>query len=103
MSKSVALAEIAQKIRGCFGDVDLKFALHPSDKSVADELRKIAKNSHLTSAEVKAAIHPVINRWLSTNYCGFGENVGRPLMTDEEKLSAKVNELTSEATAYISP
>jgi hypothetical protein len=99
---SIALAEIAKKIRGCFGDVDLEFALHPSDKLVADGLRKIAKNSHLTGAEVKAAIHPVINRWLSTDYCGFGENVGRPLMTDKEKLSAKVNELTSTATAYIS-
>lgn len=102
MPKTIALNEISKKIRGCFGSADLKFALHPSDKAVAENLKEIAKNSNLTYNDVYIAIRPVIDKWLSTDYCGFGENKGRPLTNNKVSLDTKVDRLTAEAALYIS-
>lgn len=99
-SKSVALDEIGKRICGCFGSVDLNFALHPTDKATAESLKKLVRGASLTANEIEAAIAPVIKNWLEAGYFGFGDNKPRAYGDDNTVRTAKVVAMVSEATRY---
>jgi hypothetical protein len=99
-SKSDALREIAKRICGCYGSVDLNFALHPSDEATAKSLKNLAKEMSLTAAKIEYSIKTVIKNWLETKYYGFGDNKPRSYGNDEATRTAKVFSMVSEATRY---
>lgn len=101
MSRIDAVDQIKKRIRGCFGHVDLKFALHPSDQARARELKKIARENNLSKYDIEAAIRPVIMAWLESGYCGFGENTCRPFSADPGIRESKALEMISAAANYI--
>jgi hypothetical protein len=47
------IAEIRQRIGGCFGTADGIFAGHPADEGRAKEIRKLAEGADISLAEVQ--------------------------------------------------
>ncbi|WP_156482734.1 hypothetical protein [Acetobacter cerevisiae] len=101
MSKSAAINEIKQRICGCYGSVDLKFALHPSDEKTAKSLKALSKKYSISKSEVEDAITPVIEDWLASKYYGFGENEPRAYHDDKNVRASKASDMISEAVRYI--
>ncbi|MBP2315456.1 hypothetical protein [Azospirillum soli] len=100
MSKDEAVRSIADQIRGCFGSVDLKFALHHSDEERAKQIKTLVKKYALTRDEVDRAIRPVFEQWLNTDYGGFNSNVRGPLSDDPNVVAAKVREMVNSVLNY---
>lgn len=100
LTKADALTQIARRIRGCYGSVDLNFALHPSDEEKAKELRKLSKDFSLSAIEISDSIAPAIRVWLEGDYYPFNKNKPEPWSTDAAKREVQVSSMVSLAVTY---
>lgn len=100
-TKVEALDEIVSRICGCFGSVDLTFAIHGPDKETAKLLKKIAKHWRLERTQIEAAIEPKIRDWLETGYWGFSDKEPRAYGDSDFERRLKISKMVNEAALYL--
>ena len=98
-----AADEIAGRICGCFGSVDLLFAVHGPDMETAKALKKIARNWNLDGKTIEAVIEPRIRTWLEAGYWKHGGIGPEPYGDTDLARSLKIVEMVHQAVLYLAP